>query len=81
LRAAAEVGPSTPPFTAISAFYRAMILFREGKKDEAKKLAAEAAVLMKPLPKDDDNPLADGATPDDLILWLTFKEAKALIQF
>jgi hypothetical protein len=36
---------------------------------------------MKPLSKDDKNPLADGANPDDLILWLAYKEAKALIKF
>jgi hypothetical protein len=36
---------------------------------------------MKPLPKDDKNPLAGGASPDDLMLWLAYKEAKGLIQF
>ena len=64
-----------------AAFYRAMSLFRQGKENEARKLAAEAAARMKPLPKDEKNPLADGATPDDLIRWLAYKEAKALIGF
>jgi hypothetical protein len=36
---------------------------------------------MKPPPKDDQNPLADRASHDDLILWLACKEAKATIQF
>jgi hypothetical protein len=36
---------------------------------------------MKPLPKDEKNPLADKANHDDLILWLAYKEAKALIGF
>jgi hypothetical protein len=36
---------------------------------------------MKPLPKDNENPLADDATPDDLILWLAYNEAMAMIQF
>jgi hypothetical protein len=36
---------------------------------------------MKPLPKQEKNPLAGGASPDDLMLWLAYKEAKALIQF
>jgi hypothetical protein len=62
-------------------FYRAMSLFRQGKKDEARKLATEAAAKMKPLPKDEKNPLAGGASADDLILWLAYKEAKALIGF
>lgn len=35
---------------------------------------------MKPVPKGGRNPLADKADPDDLILWLAYKEAKALIQ-
>ena len=36
---------------------------------------------MKPLPKDEKNPLASDADHDDLILWLAYKEAKAIIQF
>jgi hypothetical protein len=63
-----------------SAFYRAMSLFRQGQKDEARKLAIAATAKMKPLPKDNENPLADDATPDDLILWLAYKEAKAMIE-
>ncbi len=34
-----------------SAFFRAMSLFRQGKKDEARKLAIAAAAKMKPLRK------------------------------
>ena len=81
LRPAAEAGPNNPHVTGTSAFYRAMSLFRQGKKDEARKLATEAAAQMKPLPKDENNPLAGDASHDDLILWLAYKEAKALIQF
>jgi WD40 repeat protein/serine/threonine protein kinase len=62
-------------------FYRAMSLFRQGKEVEAQKLATEAAAQMKPLPKDDKNPLAGGATADDLMLWLAYKEAKAMVHF
>ena len=65
----------------IAAFYRAMSLFQQGKKDEARKLATEAAAKMKPLPKDEQNPLLDGATSDHLVLWLAYKEAKAMIGF
>jgi hypothetical protein len=36
---------------------------------------------MKPLPADEQNPLAGGATSDDLVMWLACKEAKALIHF
>jgi hypothetical protein len=34
-----------------SSFYRAMSLFRQGKENEARKLATEATARMKPLPK------------------------------
>jgi tetratricopeptide (TPR) repeat protein len=64
-----------------SAFFRAMSLFQQGKKDEARQLALAAAAKMKPLPRDENNPLAGGANADDLILWLAYREAKALIQF
>ena len=58
-----------------------MSLFRQGKADEARKLATAAAAKMKPLPADEQNPLAGGADHDDLILWLAYKEAKAMIKF
>jgi tetratricopeptide (TPR) repeat protein len=78
---AAKTDPNNPYVLGTSAFYRAMILFRQGKPDEARKLAIEAAAKMKPLPKDEQNPLAGGADHDYLILWLAYKEAKAMIGF
>jgi eukaryotic-like serine/threonine-protein kinase len=81
LIAAAKGAENNPHVAGTSALYRAMSLFRQGKEDEARKLATAAAAKMKPLPKDEKNPLADNANPDDLILWLAYKEAKALIQF
>ena len=36
-------------YRALSAFFRAMSLFRQGKPDEARKLAIAAAAKMKPL--------------------------------
>jgi hypothetical protein len=70
----------------IGAFYRAMILYRQGKKDEARKVATEAAAILRriPLPKDETKPLEGGHRPIlplALVLWLTYKEAKALIGF
>jgi hypothetical protein len=69
-----------------SALYRAMSLLRQGKKNEARQLALEAASRMSPLPKDEKNPLAGNALRsdwwnDDLIVWMAYKEAKAMIQF
>jgi WD40 repeat protein/tetratricopeptide (TPR) repeat protein len=70
-----------PGVTGISSFFRAMSLFRLGKKDEPRELATAAAAKMKPLPADERNPLADNVTDNDLILWLAYKEAKAMIRF
>ena len=81
LVAAAKAGPNNPQVTGIAAFYRALSLFRQGKEEEARQLALAAAAKMKPLPKDEQNPLANQVTHDDLILWLAYKEAKAMIQF
>ena len=67
--------------SSTSAFYRAMGLFRQGKTDLARKLATEAAAKMKPLPVDEQKPLLGGADENDLIMWLAYKEAKAMIQF
>jgi hypothetical protein len=81
LTAAIKIFHADPHVTGTSAFYHAMILFRQGKQDEARQLAAAAAAKMKPLPKDQKNPLANGANTDDLALWMAYKEAKAMIQF
>jgi hypothetical protein len=36
---------------------------------------------MRPLPVDEQKPLLGGANADELIMWLAYKEAKAMIQF
>jgi hypothetical protein len=36
---------------------------------------------MKPLPADETNPIAKGVDHDDLIMWLGYQEAKAMIKF
>jgi hypothetical protein len=76
-----EAGSHDPHVAGTSAFYRAMSLFRRGQQDEAQQLATQAAAKMKPLPNDARNSLAGGYNFDDLILWLAYKEAKALIGF
>ena len=81
LRAVENAAKSPPFLTGTSAFYRAMSLFHQGKKDEARRLATEAAFKMKPLPKDDKNLLDGDLRDEDLILWMAYKEAKALIKF
>ena len=78
---AEKTNPENARVVGTSAFYRAMSLFREGRPDDARKVALAAAAIMKPLPADENNPLAGNAHYDDLILWLAHKEAKALIKF
>jgi hypothetical protein len=81
LIAADKAAKGNPYISGISAFYRAMSLYRQGKEDEARQLATEAASKMKPLPKNEKNPLADNAREDELILWMAYKEVKAMFKF
>ena len=73
------IGDGQQQISLTSAFYLAMSLSRQGKEDEARRVATEAISRMKPHPIDEDNPLA-GANHDDLILWMAYKEAKALLK-
>jgi hypothetical protein len=57
-----------------------MCLFRQGKEREALQLTVGAASEVKPLPKDERNHLTDKAGHDDLIVWMAYKEARALIK-
>ena len=84
LNAAAQAGPAARPayrqcIQGTTGFYRAMSLFRQGKTADARLLFAETEANMKPLPTDEKDPLANGANHDDLVLWLAYKETKALL--
>jgi tetratricopeptide (TPR) repeat protein len=78
LRSLIENG--TREISVTSAFYLAMSLSRQGKDAEARRIATEAIARMKPLPLDENNPLANGANHDDLIIWMACKEARALLK-
>jgi tetratricopeptide (TPR) repeat protein len=85
LATAAKTAPATgsrrPFVEGTASFYRAMSLFKRGRQAEARELFKANESEMKPLPADEKNPLADGKIDhDELILWLAYKEAKALIQ-
>jgi serine/threonine protein kinase len=80
LIAAASAAQNNSHIPGTAAFYRAMSLFQQGRKLEARQLATEAAAKMRPLPKDEKNPLTDGMS-DAVILWLAYKEAKGMIRF
>jgi len=61
-----------------SRLYRAMIAFRQSKRVEASELFFFAEALMNSLPEE-GQPFKEAADHDDLICWLAYKEAKALI--
>jgi tetratricopeptide (TPR) repeat protein len=66
----------------IARLFRAMSLFRQDKTEEARRLFGQAQAQMPPLPKDESKPVEDRSSfsPDVLITWLAYKEAKALIE-
>jgi hypothetical protein len=68
--------PEKPHIWLTSAFYRAMNLFRQGKRDEAHKLTSEAQAKMKPVSEGSD----ETQDHDDLIVWMAYKEANQLLQ-
>ena len=61
-------------------FFGAMSLFRQGKAAEARTLFAEAEAEMKPLPAADWVPGKEGIDHYNIIVWLAYKEARALLQ-
>jgi tetratricopeptide (TPR) repeat protein len=63
-----------------SRYFHAMSLFRQGKEAEARQLFGDGGTHMKPLPADERQPFAEGAHYDDLTVWLSYKEAKAMLQ-
>jgi len=66
--------------TCTSKFFRSMMLFRQGQSDAARRLFTEAAASTPPLPAEVRWALAEGADYDDLMLWLAYREARALLK-
>ncbi|MEO8351265.1 MAG: hypothetical protein ABI680_06000, partial [Chthoniobacteraceae bacterium] len=60
-------------------FYRAMGLFQQGKRAEARALFTTTEAVMAPLPTDEDTSAIVKSDHDDVILWLACKEARALL--
>ena len=81
LTAALGIATNNRWVAGTSPLYRAMSLFQQGKEKEARQLAITAATRLKPLPVDEKNPLAGGTNHDNLIVWMAYKEAKAMIPF
>jgi hypothetical protein len=66
-----------PFLVAPSRFFRAMMLFRSGKIDEAKKLFYEAEAQMPPIPENAAHELPVQVNQDQLLCWLICREARA----
>jgi tetratricopeptide (TPR) repeat protein len=80
VKTASTTGPYRSYTEGTASFYRAMSLFRQGNQSEAREIFNGAEAKMKPLPADEKNPLVDGKSDhEDLILWLAYKEAGALL--
>ena len=65
--------------TVTADFYLAMSLFQAGDQVEAGELLSAAESKMAPLPSDEKDPLADVDSHDYLVIWMAYKEAKALL--
>ena len=64
-----------------ASFFRAMSLFQQGRKDEARRLFTQTEAQMIPYPQDPDKPVIAGkaASHDVMVTWLAYREAKALL--
>lgn len=56
-----------------------MCLSQQGSDDEARALSTATTAKRKRLPADERNAFPANTNHNDLILWLAYKEAKALI--
>ncbi|HZR19643.1 MAG TPA: tetratricopeptide repeat protein [Verrucomicrobiae bacterium] len=72
-------GPCPGGVKAAARLYRAMTLFRQGRTAEATKIYDEISAEMKLHPDDEENPLANGASYEDVIAWLAWRETKAML--
>jgi serine/threonine protein kinase/tetratricopeptide (TPR) repeat protein len=63
---------------ATASLLRAMLLFRQGKAEEAQALALDSVANMDSVPDLQKSPLEDGS---DILLWLAYREAQHLIGF
>ena len=57
-----------------------MCLLRQKHPEAAREKLQEAEKLMRPLPKDDNEPFANGGYHDDMVLWLAYREANAMMR-
>ncbi|MFO0843717.1 MAG: hypothetical protein U0797_15190 [Gemmataceae bacterium] len=79
LLAAAKLGSGNACVSGTTPFYQVMSLFRQGREAEARKRMAEAVGKVKPPPANEKAIRVESASADDLILWMAYKEAGALL--
>jgi tetratricopeptide (TPR) repeat protein len=70
-----------PEYRALARLVRAMSLLHLGKLVDARELFSQAEAEMPPYPGDENKPTVDpDRNHDELICWLVYKEAKALVK-
>ena len=79
LIAAEQAGPNEPLIQGPARLFHAMSLFRQGHGPEARKLFDAAIAQMDPLPVE-GQPFKKRSDHDDLIFWMAYKEARALLR-
>ena len=83
LSEAEQAFPNNRDLLTAARLYRAMTVFRENHRDEARKILNAAQAQMRPLPKDENQPLAGVQTTaqhEVMTAWLAFKEASLLLR-
>jgi serine/threonine protein kinase/tetratricopeptide (TPR) repeat protein len=82
LTTAEQTAGGNDDLSGIARVFHAMTLFRLNRGEEARKLVREAESQMPPWPKNDSKPVVDGKffDHDVLIMWLAYREARALIE-
>ncbi len=79
LESARRQAPTNASAFIVAGWFQSMCLFRQGRVTEARRLFGETASRMKPLPAAGENPPVKSSDENDLVAWLVFREARALL--
>ena len=77
IQTAATTGDDSKYITGTAGYFRAMILFKQGKLAEAHEVFASTEARMKSIPTELKPAFSEAH--DDLIVWLAYRGAKALL--
>lgn len=78
IQTAPTAGARPDTITGTAGYFRAMLLFKQGKLAEARAVFTSTEAGMRPMPTELKPPFAE--FHDDIMVWLACKEAKALLQ-